>query len=131
MVVYLVAENSIAVSNVLGSIFKDPLAASGMLMLVCWPQILWAGAFVPVSFFPAWTLWICKICFLRYASNIMILYLFGGCAADGQKTCIDFLYIYRVYPEDYWLYWIGLLLLFVANKGLAMYFLWIKSRTYM
>ncbi len=128
--IFLVAENAIAVSNVLGSYFKDPLAASGMLMIVCWPQILWAGAFVPIIFFPSWTLWISKICFLRYASNLIVIYLYGDCAADGQEKCIEFLNLYQVYPADYWKYWIGILLLFVANKALAMYVLWFKSRNY-
>jgi len=95
--------------------------AQQLLPLFFTPQMLFAGFFVAPEFIPWWLRWAQNVCSMTYATRLMIVAEFENCSEKVSEllNCNEMLETTGSNPEDVWLYWLLLGVLFLVCRFFA------------
>jgi ABC-type multidrug transport system permease subunit len=111
----------------LGSLVTNPKQANEMSLLVLVPQILFAGFFIRTNQIPVWLRWAQYLCSLKYGINLFLINEFASyrssCSDGAAENCAEIKDVNDVEPDDWWIYVMILLTLFVTQRMLAMFVL--------
>jgi len=77
-----------ASAKVAGAFFSDPETAAQLSPLIFVPQILFSGAFVPLSSIPVWLRWAQYLCAIKYGINLTTVLIFEP-LRDGSGVGAD------------------------------------------
>jgi hypothetical protein len=95
-----------------------------MVPILFVPQMLFAGFFVAPDLIPSWLRWAQYLCCLTYAVRIGLVAEFGNCET---ASCVGVLDTVGADPDETWLYWLVLCMLFIAFRMLALFLLRMKA----
>jgi len=116
-----VASCSIAV--VLGCLVSDVKDVTEMAPLLFVPQLLFAGFFIRLSQIPVFLRWAQYLCSLKYAMNLIIYIEFNpklpSCGGRAHEYCEALLDNNDVATDQWWVYVLLLLVLFVGFRTLG------------
>jgi hypothetical protein len=119
-----VASSSLAV--LLGCLVDDVKQATEMAPLLFVPQILFAGFFIRTSLIPVYMRWAQYLCALKYGLNLVLMEEFSASQDSCQESeeaamnCAKILDDNNIVKEDWWVYVLVLLSLFVGLRVIAM-----------
>jgi ABC-type multidrug transport system permease subunit len=119
LVLYALAMSSTALAVLLGSAVEDPKLATEFLPLLFVPQFLLAGFFVSPELIPSWLRWAQWLCPLTYGVKLRLFYEWGNVCenlADGNTSSCNLLDSLQVKGDEVWLYWVMLVVLFLAFR---------------
>ena len=120
---------STALAVMLGSSVEDPTLTSEMLPLLFVPQLLFASFFVATDLIPAWLRWAHWGCALTYSTRLASI---QACTEPGVANC-DLIInsVLNANPDDEWLYWLVLVVLFVVFRGIGLVILTRKATKFL
>jgi hypothetical protein len=122
LITFLIAANSSSVAFLVGSFFTDSEIVQTLLIIMVQPQLTYSGLFIPVLVIPIWIRWFTRILYMRYASALTYLYIFGDCAtgeSTGNTACDKMLQLNAVSPGDMGLYWLGFIAILVGTRSIG------------
>jgi hypothetical protein len=134
-----------SVALLLGCAVKDVTLALELTPLVFVPQIMFSGFFIKMEDIPVWLRWAQYLCSLKFAVNLGLLAEFGGEAGcprsnssvvmnkseNAMNRCLASAKLLEqndIYPEDWWVYTLVLIALFVGFRALAAVLLAAKAK---
>ena len=114
---------------VVGCATANPQNVSQLVPLVVVPQILFTGFFIRISQIPAWLRWCQYLCSLKFSLNLILLVEFDNC--PDQDVCDEFvLEPNNVVREDWWIYMMILVGIFVGFRLWALQLLVSKAKNF-
>merc|ERR1712232_189756 len=114
---YVLAMASTAIAVMLGCAVEDTKLGQEMLPLLFVPQMLFSGIFVAPHLMPSWLQWARYLCSLTYAVRILVVEEFNR---EDCITCKKMMETVDADPNQIWLNWLILILLFVGFRLLAL-----------
>jgi ABC-type multidrug transport system permease subunit len=127
-ITYALSMTATAVAVMLGACFEDTQASLNLFTLLVVPQFFFSGLFIAIEYIPSWVSWAQYICSLTYGARLGFAYEFGDCEPGAAAAnCAAVLAANNVNPDDTWLYWLAMLLLFVVFRVLGVVVLRYKA----
>ena len=123
------AAASASVAVMLGSMVADVKTVSEMLSPIFVPQLLFAGFFIRIEQVPVYLRWAQWLCSLKYTMNLLVIAEFGDCDDAAKEGCDALLERNDVERDDWWIYVLIIIALFMAFRVVALIMLISKAKT--
>eukprot|EP00457_Paulinella_chromatophora_P001032 gb/GEZN01001034.1/.p1 GENE.gb/GEZN01001034.1/~~gb/GEZN01001034.1/.p1 ORF type:complete len:661 (+),score=82.30 gb/GEZN01001034.1/:29-2011(+) len=134
---WMLGSAAASVAVMLGCIMSDVKQATEASPLLFVPQLLFAGFFIRISQIPVWLQWVQYTCSLKYALNLLVLSEFNDdlcpnvpTPPDGLTACQRLRASNDIVTDDWWIYLVALLTLFVGFRIIGAIFLVKRARNF-
>ena len=118
----------------IGCGIKDMKTAMEVFPILFVPQLLFAGFFIKTEQIPVFLRWAQYLCSLKYSINLIVIAEFDesldSCKGAAAENCRMILEENDINEDDWWIYLLILLLLFVSFRVVAAYVLIANARRF-
>ena len=118
----------------IGCGIKDMKTAMEVFPILFVPQLLFAGFFIKTEQIPVFLRWAQYLCSLKYSINLIVIAEFDesldSCKGAAAENCRMILAENDINKNDWWIYLLILLLLFVSFRVVAAYVLIANARRF-
>lgn len=105
---------------IIGCMVRDVKQATELTPLIFVPQQLFSGFFIRTSQIPVFMRWGQWLCGLKFGMNLILLTEFSGenaaCKGKASKLCTNVIKSNDIRGEDWWIYFLLLVVIFVAFR---------------